>query len=207
LPIISIMEYIGVVAFSISGAYVAIDEKMDLFGIFVLSTITAVGGGILRDVVMDIGVPAFFSSYITIGLIIIATVTAITIKGSSKWPWFIMICDAIGLSVFSVDAGVKAIAAGYNLPEFLFVSIISGVGGGVLRDVLAQRIPLILRKEVYASAAIIGVLFLWFIRYLVGTTCSTYFALILIVVLRVFCVYRGVNLPSIGKRIMSNANQ
>lgn len=197
MPIISLMEYIGIVAFSISGAYVAIDKKMDLFGVFVLATITAVGGGILRDVVMNTGVPAFFSSYITIGLIVVSATIAIIMRDSAKWFWFFTVCDAIGLSVFSIDAGVKAIAAGYNLPEFLFVSVISGVGGGIFRDVLAQRIPVILRKEVYASAAIIGVLFLWFARDVFGTAVSSYSALILIVALRVYCVHRGINLPCV----------
>ncbi len=196
MPIISILEYIGVFAFSISGAYVAIEKRMDLFGCVVLAGVTAVGGGVMRDVIMNVGVPIFFSSYITIGLVLLATVCSAFFIGRFAWPW-LLVFDAIGLSVFVAETGAKAIRAGYTFPEFLFVAVITGVGGGVLRDVLAQRVPLVLRKEVYASAALAGATLLWFTHGLLGLTASTYLAILVIMALRLVCAHYQVNLPTL----------
>lgn len=196
VPIISILEYIGVFAFSISGAYVAMEKRMDLFGAVVLAGVTAVGGGVMRDVIMNVGVPIFFSSYITIGLVLLATVSSAFFIGRFTGPW-LLVFDAIGLSVFVAETGAKAIRAGYSFPEFLFVAVITGVGGGVLRDVLAQRVPLVLRKEVYASAALAGAVFLWFAHPPLGLTVSTYLAIAIIIALRLTCAFFKVNLPTL----------
>lgn len=196
MHIISLLEYIGVIAFSISGAYVAMEKRMDLFGAVVLAGVTAVGGGVMRDVIMDVGVPIFFSSYITIGLILASTLCAVFLIERIAWPW-LLVFDAIGLSVFVAETGAKAIRAGYTFPEFLFVAVITGVGGGVLRDVLAQRVPLILRREVYASAALAGAVFLWFVHPYLGLNVSTYLTILVILVLRLVCVRHNVNLPTL----------
>jgi uncharacterized membrane protein YeiH len=193
--ILDILEYIGIFAFAISGAFVAMEKKMDLFGTFVLALVTAVGGGVLRDVIMNIGVPKFFSSYLTILLALAAAVITMATKGNLHWSSIVLVCDAVGLSVFSINTGVKSILMGYNLPEVLFTSVITGVGGGVLRDICAQRIPVIFQKEIYASASIAGVLVLWFTCHVFGMMFSTYLSLFLIFLLRMLSVRHGVNLP------------
>ncbi len=196
ISLIEIFEYIGVAAFAISGAYVAIQKRMDIFGVYVIAFITSCGGGIIRDVVMDEGVPLFFNSYTIMIIVIISTTIAIAFKSESKTMHMFMItCDALGLGIFAVNAGVKAINAGYNFPQFLFVASITAVGGGVMRDLLCQRVPVILRKEIYAMWALIGSAVLWFIHPLIGITLSMYLSLTFIVVFRLISAYKNINLP------------
>lgn len=195
LGVLGILEHIGIFVFAISGAVTAMEKHMDVFGIYVLSFITAMGGGVLRDVVLDAGVPVFFSSYGAIYNILIAATLAMLFKGSFAKSGLITLCDAIGLSVFVSDAGVKAIQMGANLPLFLFTAVITGVGGGVLRDMMCQRVPLILRKEVYASAGIIGALVLWLIHPLVGLDVARMIAIALIFAIRMVSLKMRAGLP------------
>ena len=156
MDLITIFEYIGLFVFAASGAICAMEKKMDLFGILILATVTAIGGGVIRDVVTDVGIPVFFSNYQYLLVIIIATYLVILFRGQIKWRNSFIILDALGLAVFTIAAGMKAIESNYNFMTFLFVSVITAVGGGVIRDVLAQRVPTILKREVYAVASLIG---------------------------------------------------
>ncbi|MTL76209.1 trimeric intracellular cation channel family protein, partial [Turicibacter sanguinis] len=134
MDLITFFEYIGLFVFAASGAMCAIEKKMDFFGILTLATVTAIGGGVIRDVVTDIGVPVFFSKYEYMLTILIATILVICLRGRIKWQTSFLILDAIGLSVFTIAAGMKAIDLNYNFMTFLFVSVITAVGGGVIRD-------------------------------------------------------------------------
>lgn len=195
INIINIMEYIGIVSFAASGAYVAMGKRMDIFGVFVIAMVTALGGGMMRDVIMDVGVPVFFRSYVGI-LLVLVTATAVMILGDKlRYLLLIPLFDTVGLAVFAVDTGVKAIESGYSLPEFLFVSVITAVGGGVIRDLLCQRVPVILRREIYALAALLGTLALWFLHPYIGLMPAAYGSIGLIVVVRMVCAYFKVNLP------------
>ena len=213
MQIISVMEYIGVFAFALSGALLAIQYKMDLFGIAILAGTTAVGGGILRDVVMDVGVPVFFSSYTTIFLIALGIGVAILVTVSARmkrgklWEISMLTADAIGLAVFAIDTGVKGIQNGYNLPQFLFVSLITAVGGGVIRDVMCQRVPQVLQKEVYASAALMGALCLWFTEPYLGVHWATYLSLFIVLGVRFVSVVLHWDLPIIRGRSGHSANE
>ena len=199
---ISIMDYIGTFAFALSGAYLAIRYELDIFGIFVCAFSTACGGGITRDVVMNVGVPRFFSSYTTIMIVIVASLLAIATK-SEKWSKLMLTADAIGLAVFAIDTGVRGLDNGYNLPQLVFVSVITAVGGGVIRDILLQRVPIVLRKEVYASAALAGaVVFhplcrapLWFIYPIMDKMVATYISLAVVFGIRMWSVYKHIDLP------------
>ena len=119
---ITILEYIGVFAFAISGANVAIQEQLDLLGIYILATVTAMGGGIIRDIVVNEGIPAFFSNHIAIIIILIAATVAIILKGKWKYKNTFAFIDALGLAAFVVSAGLKGLNNGYSLTLFLFVT-------------------------------------------------------------------------------------
>lgn len=206
--IVNIFEYIGVVSFAILGAYVAMQKRMDLFGVSVLAFVSACGGGILRDMVMNTGVPIylpeqfvrvnvpiFFSSYSTIILVMLSVAFVIVIRKMFRIHFIIVILDAIGLAVFAIDTGMKAIHMNYNFVQFLFVSVITAVGGGVIRDVLAQRIPAIFRGDIYALAAAAGSVYLWLAYPIFGEQISLYSALAIVFLTRMICVYFKVNLP------------
>jgi len=97
---ISLLEYLGIFAFAASGAFVAIDEDFDLFGIYILATVTAMGGGVLRDIITNVGIPLFFSNYKTIPFIILGATTPIILRGKLKYNTLFLVIDAIGLSAF-----------------------------------------------------------------------------------------------------------
>lgn len=196
---VTILEYIGVFAFAMSGAYVAIDEKLDLLGIYILATVTAMGGGIIRDMVTNVGIPAFFSSHGAVLIIIIAATLAIFIK--EKWTnsLFFIAIDSLGLAAFTVSSGVKAIDNQYNLLLFIFVTAITGVGGGLLRDIITNRKPIVFRQDIYCVAGIIGALVLWVTYPMLGKSISVYISLLMVVTIRMVSYIKGVHLPVILK--------
>ena len=195
MNLITLFEYIGLFVFAASGAIRAMEKKMDLFGILILATVTAIGGGVIRDVVTDIGIPVFFSNFQYLLVIMIATYSVIILRGEIRWRNSFLILDALGLAVFTVAAGMKAIESNYNFMTFLFVSVITAVGGGVIRDILAQEVPMILRREVYAVASLIGAICLWFIHPILGMTISSYLCLGLTFFIRLITLYYHIELP------------
>lgn len=194
---VTILEYIGVFAFAISGAYVAIEEKLDLLGIYILATVTAMGGGIIRDMVTDVGIPAFFSSHGAVLIIIIAATLAIFIK--EKWTnsLFFVVMDSLGLAAFTVSSGVKAINNQYNLLLFIFVTAITGVGGGVLRDIIICKKPAVFRKDIYCIAGVMGSLALWYLYPVAGESIAIYTSLIIVIVVRIISYIKDLHLPVI----------
>lgn len=194
---ITILEYIGVFAFAISGANVAIREKLDLLGIYILATVTAMGGGIIRDIVVNEGIPVFFNSQPAIIIIFCAATLAIFLKGRWKYKTLFAFIDAIGLAAFVVSSGLKGMENGYNLILFLFVTSITGVGGGMLRDIITNRKPDVFRKEIYCVAGIMGALALWFLDQYVESYIAISVALVLIIVVRMICYLKNINLPVI----------
>ena len=197
---ITILEYIGVFAFAVSGAIVAIEEEFDVFGIYIIAIITAMGGGVLRDIVTNVGIPVFFTSYMTIPFIIAGTLFAILLKGRLKHKNLFVFIDAIGLAAFFVSAAVKAIGSNYNFMLFIFAASITGVGGGVLRDIITNRKPQIFKHDIYCVAGVIGVTLLWFIYPLIGVDVAQFIALIAIVIIRMVSYYKTINLPVVCRK-------
>lgn len=165
--IIFVIEIIGTVAFAITGVITALEKKLDIFGAIVLGMVTAVGGGILRDIILGYLPPAAFLHPVYAITAIITSVAVFTLayifgdKFKAKYDTYsqaINIFDSIGLAVFVIVGVQTAADCGFGGNAFLavFVGTLTGVGGGIMRDVIAGRIPKILRKRVYALAAIIG---------------------------------------------------
>ena len=201
MELITLFDLLGIAVFSVSGATVAIKKQLDLFGIYLLACITAMGGGILRDVIMQLGVPVFFSSYKAIAIIfIVTTITIILREKLNKLGSIIFFLDAVGLAVFAIDTGVKAIELGYNFPSVVFMGVITAVGGGATRDILCQRVPVILRREIYATAALFGVVILWFLYPHMSKAISMYTSIAVVVVLRYVTYFKQIHLPSLDYR-------
>lgn len=155
-----ILEIIGTVAFAVSGALAAIRKKMDIFGVAILGMTTAVAGGIIRDLVLGITPPAAFVepvyALVAIGVSLIIFIPVIR-KALSRFESVLLIMDSVGLAIFTV-IGVRAGVTSGNLFLKVFVGTVTGVGGGVLRDVFAGNRPYIFVKHFYACASIIGAL-------------------------------------------------
>ena len=163
---IFVLEIIGTIAFAISGAMVGIEKKMDIFGVLVLGMTTAVGGGIIRDLLIGVVPPMAFQepvyalTAIAVSIVVFLPFVRNRINKISKT---ILLMDSIGLGIFTV-IGFRAGAPFENAFLSIFLALVTGVGGGVLRDVFAQDRPMIFVKHFYASAAIIGAvvsLLLW----------------------------------------------
>lgn len=166
---IFILELIGTVAFASSGAMIAIEKKMDIFGANVLGATTAVGGGIMRDIILGLTPPGAFSHpvYVLVAaltstiLFVIAYAKPTAFESRVKTDYYDKLmfwCDTAGLGIFTVvgiQAAVRAVG-GENVFFFVFIGTLTGVGGGVLRDIMAGETPYILVKHIYACAAIAG---------------------------------------------------
>lgn len=152
-----LVDLFGVAVFAVSGALVAGQRRMDLVGVLVLATVTAIGGGTFRDLL--IGAPDVFWVDDPIYIIVALAGGLLTVILSNRYPVpsrALSIADAIGLSVFAVIGAEKAYDAGVTPLIAIVMGVITGVVGGILRDVIGQRVPLIFRSELYASAAMIG---------------------------------------------------
>ena len=162
---ILVIEIIGTVAFSVSGAMIAIKKNMDVFGVMILGLTTAVGGGIIRDLILGLTPPMAFRNpvYALVALATAALVFPVKVRRLfQRFEYFyehtLMIMDTVGLAIFTVvgvrGAVVRSMDESYFL--LLFVGVITGVGGGVLRDVLAGYLPYIFVKHIYACASLAG---------------------------------------------------
>lgn len=162
-----IIEYVGIIAFSVSGAMIAIRRKTDFFGVTLLGIITSFGGGLTRDVILGVTPPVMFNSKAE--LVVSFAVSTIVfflarlfsrhyLKNESKIEHINDVFDALGLGLFAVIGAKIAIQNGYFDSPLIVISagLLTGVCGGLLRDVLTMSVPFILVKRIYAIAAILG---------------------------------------------------
>lgn len=158
-------ELIGVVAFAVSGAALGAHKGMDLFGVTVMGMTTAVGGGILRDVLLGLTPPAALrdplQALVSIAVSILVFIIWQHTHTTRPHPWreaVLLVADSIGLGIFTAHGVAAALQAGYEESVFLtlFVGVLTGVGGGVLRDVCCMERPYIFTKHIYALASLAG---------------------------------------------------
>lgn len=164
---IVILELIGTVAFSASGAMVGIKKHMDIFGVMILGLVTAVGGGVIRDLTLGITPPATFrdpiyaaAALITAAIVFLPQVQRLLERHQRTYDLSMLLMDSIGLGVFTVIGVQAAFAQSSSHGIFLlvFVDVITGVGGGVLRDMMAGNMPYVFVKHIYACASLAGAL-------------------------------------------------
>lgn len=193
----NILEAIGVFAFAISGAVVAMEEKFDLFGIYVMAAITAMGGGILRDAILNQGLPIFFTSQWTWGVIFIGASLAIFLRKNILNKMVFVIIDAIGLAAFAISAASTMMEQGQNKMVILFAACVTGVGGGMIRDIMVNRKPAIFCYDIYAVAAVVGGLTFIYLCNIWGTGVAVVVSWIFTFVIRMLCYLKNINLPKI----------
>ncbi|WP_026090021.1 trimeric intracellular cation channel family protein [Candidatus Nitrosopumilus sediminis] len=155
---ISILDYLGTIAFAVTGASKAIAHKADIFGIIVLATVVGVGGGVTRDVIFG-RFPTAFSDPIYVSLtVLVGVVMFFLFRRLQKQMNVWLVFDAVGLGVFSIlGASIAYQVVGLEFLPMLFGGMITAIGGGILRDVFVREIPIVFVKEVYAIASIIGI--------------------------------------------------
>ena len=153
----TILDMIGTFAFAVSGAEAAKESELDFFGIVIVAFLTACGGGIIRDICIGVTPPVGISYWPYLVLTIIASIIVVTCyKYIIKLKFPVLLFDALGLSMFAVAGTQKSLYLGLNYEVAILLGVLSAIGGGIIRDILLGRIPVVLRKEVYGSAALIG---------------------------------------------------
>ncbi|OMB92966.1 hypothetical protein A5733_17395 [Mycobacterium sp. NS-7484] len=157
-PLLLVLDLVGTFAFALNGALTAVRaERLDIFGVIALGMFTGLGGGTIRDVLLDALPPATFVDWRYLALAAGGGLVAFALsRRLDRLAMTITVLDAIGLSVFAVLAAYKALDLGFGVPQAMIVGTVTAVGGGTIRDVMIGRIPTVLRSELYAIPALIG---------------------------------------------------
>lgn len=208
--ILFVLEIIGTIAFAITGVITAFEKKLDILGAIVLGAVTAVGGGILRDIMLGYLPPSAFRHPVyaltaiaaSIAVFVLAYFLGEKIKAHfDVYSQVINIFDSIGLAVFTVAGVNSSYEHGFGENAFLtiFVAVLTGVGGGVMRDMMVGKVPKILRKRIYALAVIIGAGIYYILIYF--NLCSEILAVIIgagsVLLIRILATVFHWNLPRI----------
>ena len=157
MPTLVVLDLLGIFVFAISGALVAVRKEMDLFGVLVLAGTTGLGGGFLRDVLIGATPPAALADWryllvpVAAGLMTFAFHPAV-----GRLERTVTVVDAFGLSLFCVAGAIKALDYGLGPLPAALMGMVTGIGGGMVRDVLAGRVPVVFRGELYATPALAG---------------------------------------------------
>ncbi len=193
-----IIDILGTIAFAVSGALTAMKKRMDIFGILIIAFVTAVGGGTLRDVLIDFPI-TWMRNLTYVYVIVIAAVLAIIFRkklGYVRRSLFLF--DTIGLALYTIVGVEKGIAADFPPLICIALGTMSACFGGVIRDILCNEIPVIFRKNIYATACILGGI-LYFV--LLKTTLDPDIVVIisgsLVIVIRLLAVTFDLSLPTI----------
>ena len=201
---VRILEIIGTLAFAASGAMTAMKKQMDLLGVIVLGVVTSIGGGILRDVILGITPPLAFRNPLC-AVIAVVTSAVVFIPGirhrlthnQLRFDAVLLVMDSIGLGVFTAMGIWNALSFSPDRSTFLlvFVGVLTGVGGGVLRDVLAGNTPYILVKHIYACASLVGAVSCTLLWRVLPEYAAMSISMILVVIIRLLAAHYRWNLP------------
>lgn len=197
MVLINIFEILGTIAFAISGALLGVEKKLDIFGVCFLGIVTAVGGGIFRDILIGTIPPATFQNpQCCLISLITSIITFKLYKKMHKVKNIVSISDAIGLAVFTAIGANAAISHGMNR-LFIVIStgMFTGIGGGIVRDVSVQHIPSVFKKEIYAVASIIGSLAFYICCKYLSREASLYICFTITLVIRMVSIRYNLNLP------------
>ena len=204
------MEMAGTVAFAASGAMVGVERNMDIFGVSVLGVVTAVGGGMIRDIVLGIIPPNVFINPV---YALVATITSCLVflvfywkrqllEGHMRLTYdrVMLVMDSIGLGIFTVVGVNTGIRSGYmdNVFLLVFLGTITGVGGGLMRDMMAGVPPYIFVKHIYACASIVGAVVCVYMNRFVGNVEAMVVACFVVILIRYLAAHYRWNLPRLS---------
>ena len=191
------LDLFGVAVFAVSGSLAAGRKRMDVFGVIVLGLVTALGGGTLRDTLLDAG-PVFWvdDPVYLFAAIISSLLTFVTVRVAAI-PWRgLLLSDALGLAVFMAIGTSKTLSITNSASVSVIMGVMTGVAGGMVRDVLSAEVPLILRREIYATAALCGaIIYVLLSRLGLPDIACLVLAAVTTLVIRVAAIHWGFSLP------------
>ena len=193
------IDILGTIAFSISGVLVALSKRMDPFGILIIAFVTAIGGGTLRDILIGNTPVSWMNNMTYTYVIIISTVFAVVFrKRLDRLRKSLLLFDTIGIGLYTVVGVEKGISAGLNPIICVALGTISACFGGVIRDILCNEIPVIFRKEIYATACIVGGFSYFLIKKLpIELDLAFVIAGLIVILIRLLALKFKISLPSL----------
>lgn len=194
------LDRVGIIAFALSGVEIGARRRLDVFGLLVMGVVTATGGGLVRDVILG-RLPFVLEhpDYLVWAILSSGAAIAVVWSGRSIPRRLLAVADAGGLGAFAAAGALAALSAGLALPAVVLLAIVTATGGGVIRDLLADRVPLVLRSEVNATAAALGGFVVWLVEpFSAGTAAIAGMAVAAAV--RVITLALGINLPVAKRR-------
>ena len=206
MNLILLIDILGTIAFAISGVLTAMNKRLDPFGILIIAFVTAVGGGTLRDILIDAPV-AWMRNLTYVYVIFVATVLAVIFrKRLNHIRRSLFLFDTIGIALYTIVGVEKGIAAGFHPIICVALGTMTACFGGVIRDILCNEIPIIFRREIYATACILGATVYFLLQ---ATPISENFIVVIsgaiVFIVRILAVYFNLSLPSIyTKKEMEN---
>ncbi len=194
-------EYLGIIAFSASGFYIGKRNQLDVLGIYITAFLTALGGGIMRDIIID-RPPISFTQNLPVLIVVLITTLLLFLRHryhhdiDSK-PLFVFI-DAVGMASFAISGALLALENGYNLQGIAIIAFVTAIGGGIFRDILINQIPYVLKGGFYGVIAIGvgGVVYILDIFSILNAL-SLFILFFITVTLRMIAYYRKWHLPTI----------
>ncbi|MCF8715026.1 trimeric intracellular cation channel family protein [Joostella atrarenae] len=197
-----IIDLLGTIAFTISGVMVAMNKRLDPFGIFIIGFVTALGGGTIRDVLLGIKPVTWLINstymYVVMGTVLFAVIFRDKLKYFNK---SLFLFDTIGIGLYTVVGLEKGVAAGLHPIMCIALGTVSACFGGVLRDILCNEIPVIFRrKEIYATVCILGGVTYFILKFFsIESNIAFAIPIIVVIVVRLLAVKYGLKLPSVYK--------
>jgi len=196
MELITIIDYTGTLVFAISGILAGVDRKFDLFGVFILGFVTAVGGGTLRDVLIGSTPVGWMKDEIYIYIILSALPLCYFFKDRIlKMKKGIFLFDTIGIGLFTILGLQKTLALGLSPLIAVMMGVVSAVFGGVIRDVLSNHAPLIFSKEIYAFACLAGAVIFLLFDHFFATEIAMGVSISAVIAIRILAIRRRWELP------------
>lgn len=203
LSFLHIIEILGTFSFAVSGAFFAMEKKLDPFGVLILSFVTAIGGGTLRDVMIGHLPVSWLRNVTAINVIVIGAIgTMLFGKYLKKLTSTLFLFDALGLGLFTLVGIEMAIQLHFSIGVCIALGTITACFGGVIRDVLLNNVPLVFHKEIYALASIIGGLIYFGLKKLdMNADIATIICILIIFSIRIIAVRFKISLPPFYTRL------
>tara|TARA_R110002049_G_scaffold150790_2_gene314018 strand:+ start:17323 stop:17928 length:606 start_codon:yes stop_codon:yes gene_type:complete len=194
-----IIDILGTIAFAISGVLVAMDKKLDLFGVFIIAFVTAVGGGTLRDVLLGNTPVLWMQEPVYLFTILTTVILSILFRKQLKYiRTSLFLFDTLGIGLYTLVGVEKGVEAGFIPIICVALGTVTACFGGVIRDLLCNEIPVVFRREVYATACILGGFsYFLFIQFPIQTTYVHIISILVVIILRLLAVKFKIALPTI----------
>jgi uncharacterized membrane protein YeiH len=202
MKIIDLLDFIGVFVFALSGISAAALKKLDLFGGVIIAFVTALGGGTVRDILLDAPI-VWMEETLYLYVVLAGAIFALTFRDTvKKIRKSLFLFDSIGIGLFTIIGVQKAIQYGVEYEVAIILGVVTATFGGVIRDILCNDIPLIFRQEIYATACIVGgVVYVIGHYFMLNNDLNMILSGLVIMSIRTYAVYKKIRFPIINERL------